>query len=202
MSQRQFDHWKQRLSTWTTREHQSPAYLLNNLVQAFRCNDPQVITESQRSPNGRMNYRIKLKLEIADTVLETESTWESSVGVAKRKASLFILETLFQRYGASAEEIAQLRENAASFEGYQPPGLMPGDVQCPICPDVGGKHRLAGHLREHIKAEVDAAERSARATRLPLPELQFTVDTSPVILRYIYISFPFSYYYCCLSLFF
>ena len=91
------------------------------------------------------------------------SSWESSVGVAKRKAALFILETLFRRYGASAEEITRLRERAASFEENRTSKSTVLDVKCPIYQDFGPKDRLEEHLRGHIQAEVDEATRSVRA---------------------------------------
>ena len=95
--------------------------------------------------------------------MDTMSSWESSVGVAKRKAALFILETLFRRYGASAQEITRLRERAASFEEFRASESTVLDVKCPICQDFGPKDRLKEHLRGHIQAEVDEATRSARA---------------------------------------
>lgn len=120
---------------------------------------PQYITESKRGTDRRTHYRIIAKLTNMDTI----SPWESSVGVAKRKAALFILETLFERYGAPDEEITRLRERAERFEEYRPSGPTPVNIQCPLCPDVGPNNRLIEHLEGHIQAEVDEALRSARS---------------------------------------
>ena len=109
MTQQQFNHWLQRLESLTARDHQSSVYLLGNLAQALHIVEPTYTTETRRV-YGRTQYRIMATL----TNWDTTSPWESSAGVAKRKAALLILEALFRHYGAS-DEIPRLRERAVRF---------------------------------------------------------------------------------------
>lgn len=157
MSQQQFNYWFRRLESLTARDHQSSVYLLGNLAQALHIVEPTYTTESRRV-QGRTQYRVTASL----TNWDTTSPWESSVGVAKRKAALLILEALFRRYGAS-DEIPRLRERAVRFEEYRPARSTPGKIQCPLCPDVGETSGLVEHLEAHVEAEVNEALRSSRA---------------------------------------
>ena len=113
----------QRHPGLTSRDHQSSVYLLNNLVQALRCDEPQFITESQPGMNGRRQYRIMIKLAISDTNMDTTSPWAQITKLTTERDQAIV------RTRSLTDELDRMKRELEETKRR----IHANDFICPIC---------------------------------------------------------------------
>lgn len=153
-----FKGWLRKLENMQKTDQQNPAYILNNLAQAMKWPTPTVINEDSKV--GK-NTLYSVTLNVASFYTKSEP-FSSSIK-AKRLASLVLLETIYDFFGATEAEKQDLQERAKYFERELAAGPIKGGTRCPICLLSGPTDGLLTHLEEdHLRPEINQALMSSK----------------------------------------